>query len=225
MRNIKAIVFDAYGTLYDVNSVVAACEAIWPGKGQAVSQLWRAKQLEYSWLRALMQRYENFRLITEAALRYATRAMGLAVDDATRAHLMEQYLHLQPFPEVLSALMAVKPGRQLVIFSNGSPDLLGPLVVNTGLDRVLDGWISADENQVYKPDPGSYALVTQKLGLTKEQILFISSNPWDVAGSKSFGFNVAWINRSGTVFDELGVGPDLILHNLQELGRHLQPDE
>lgn len=222
MNKIQAVIFDAYGTLYDVHSVIAASEARWPGHGESLSKLWRAKQLEYSWLHSMMERYVDFRAVTVAALEFACESLKVALDDGVRSELMERYLHLNHFPEVPAALRALKPGRKLVIFSNGSPDMLGPLVENTGLGDLLDGWISADEVRVYKPDPRSYRLVTQKLGLSAGQMLFISSNPWDVAGSKNFGFNVAWVNRGNAVFDKLGVSPDLVLGSLAELPAHLQ---
>lgn len=225
MHNIQAVVFDAYGTLYDVHSVVTACEAKWPGHGESLSKLWRAKQLEYSWLQSIMERYVDFRAVTTAALDYACESLKLPLDDGARSELMENYLHLKPFPEVPAALAALKPGRKLVIFSNGSPGMLGPLVANTGLGKLLDGWISADEVRVYKPDPRSYTLVTKKLGLPADQMLFISSNPWDVAGSKAFGFNVAWVNRANAVFDKLGVSPDLVLKSLAELPTRLSQEK
>lgn len=221
MHNIQAVVFDAYGTLYDVHSVIAACEAKWPGHGESLSKLWRAKQLEYSWLHSMMERYVDFRAVTTAALDFACESLKLPLDDGARSELMERYLHLNAFPEVPAALETLKRGRKLMIFSNGSPDMLGPLVENTGLGKLLDGWISADEVRIYKPDPHSYTLVTKKLGLSADQMLFISSNPWDVAGSKNFGFNVAWVNRGNAVFDKLGVSPDVVLKSLAELPAHL----
>jgi 2-haloacid dehalogenase len=221
MHNIQAVVFDAYGTLYDVHSVITACESKWPGQGESLSKLWRAKQLEYSWLHSMMERYVDFRKVTTAALEYACESLNLPLDDGARSELMESYSHLKPFPEVPAALQALKPGRKLVIFSNGSPDMLDSLVANTGLSKLLDGWISADEVRVYKPDPRSYKLATEKLGLPADQMLFISSNPWDVAGSKAFGFQVAWVNRSNAVFDKLGITPDLMVKSLAEIPAHL----
>lgn len=221
MQNIQAVVFDAYGTLFDVHSVLAAAEAAWPGHGAALSGLWRAKQLEYTWLRSLMGRYVDFRSVTADALAYACRSLGLPLTDATRADLLGAYLRLSPFPEVPAALQALKPGRRLVIFSNGSPDMLLPLVSHSGLDRFIDLTISADAAGVYKPDPRSYALVTAALGLPAERMLFVSSNPFDAAGSRAFGFHVAWVNRTGVPFDELGITPNLTVSRLTEIASGL----
>jgi 2-haloacid dehalogenase len=223
VQNIGAVVFDAYGTLYDVHSVLGACEAEWPGQGRAVSQMWRVKQLEYSWLRTLMDRYEPFQVVTADALAYACQALRLPLSDDTRVRLMEQYQRLEVYPEVREALTALGPGRQLVIFSIGSPAMLEPLIEHSGLGKVLTGWLSADEVRLYKPTPGAYALVPSRLEVPAKRTLFVSSNPWDVAGAKNFGFIVAWVNRNGAVFDQLGVTPDLVVSDLsgipEQVGR------
>lgn len=222
MQNIGAVVFDAYGTLFDVHSVVGACEEAWPGQGGAVSQLWRVKQLEYSWLRSLMDRYEPFQVVTAEALEYACKALRLPLTDATRMRLMAQYSRLDLYPEVTEALAALGPGRRLAIFSNGSPAMLEPLVANSGLGEWLTaGWLSADEVRFYKPTPGAYALVPSRLEVPAKRTLFVSANPWDVAGAKNFGFIVAWVNRNGAAFDQLGVTPDLVVTNLSELPEHI----
>jgi 2-haloacid dehalogenase len=221
MQNIGAVVFDAYGTLFDVHSVVGACEAAWPGQGAAVSQLWRVKQLEYSWLRTLMDRYEPFQVVTAEALAYACQALRLPLSDETRAALMAQYTRLELYPEVLEALAALGPGRQVVIFSNGSPGMLEPLMEHSGVGKVLTGWLSADEVRLYKPTPGAYALVPSRLEVPAKRTLFVSSNPWDVAGAKNFGFMVAWVNRTGAVFDQLGLTPDLVVTDLSAIAEHI----
>jgi 2-haloacid dehalogenase len=212
----KALVFDAYGTLFDVHSVIRLCDELWPGKGAALSQLWRTKQLEYTWQRSLMQRYEDFAHVTEAGLRYACRALGLRLDEAQRARLMEAYLHLAPYPEVADSLARLA-GRKLAILSNGSPAMLEPVVANAGLARTLDAVISVDSLRVYKPDPRVYALAVERLGVPTAAIGFVSSNCWDALGAKSFGFRVFWCNRAGAPLDELGVAPDHEMRSLAEL--------
>ena len=211
-----ALVFDAYGTLYDVHSVVALCDRFWPGKGGAVSQLWRTKQLEYTWQRSLMRRYAPFSRITEDGLRYACAALALELSDAQVAALMQQYLKLSPYPEALSALATLR-GRKLAILSNGSPDMLDPLVAASGLDQVLDAVLSVAEVEVFKPDPRVYQIAVDRLGVPKEAIGFVSSNCWDACGAKSFGFRTYWINRAGAPLDALDATPDYTIARLTDL--------
>ena len=209
-----ALVFDAYGTLFDVHSVTAAAEAIWPGKGAALSQLWRTKQLEYTWLRSLMGRYEDFSHVTESALRYACAGLKLPLDDAQRAQLLEGYLHLAPFPEVPAALERLR-GIRLAILSNGSPAMLEPVVFNAGLHGRITDVLSVDAVKVFKPDPRVYRLAVDRLGVPAKAIGFVSSNCWDAIGAKAFGFRTFWVNRAGAPVDEMGVRPD---HELRSLG-------
>jgi len=217
-------VFDAYGTLFDVHSVVALCEQSWPGKGAALSQLWRAKQLEYTWQRSLMGRYENFARITEASLRYACLALGLRVDDERRRSLMGAYLELSTFPEVRDVLAALKASKlKLAILSNGSPAMLRPLVANAGLRGLIGTVISVDRRKIYKPAPAVYRLAVQRMRLPKSAIGFVSSNCWDACGAKSFGFRTFWINRGGAPVDELGAAPDHVIRSLDELPALLRP--
>jgi len=213
---MTALVFDAYGTLFDVHSVIRLCDDLWPGKGERLSQLWRTKQLEYTWQRSLMQRYQDFARVTEAGLRYACAALGLSLSDAQRWQLMDAYLHLATFPEVRETL-ATLSRLQLAILSNGSPAMLDPLVANAGLGGVFKAVISVDELKHYKPAPAVYQLAADRLGLPKERIGFVSSNCWDACGAKSYGFTTFWINRSGAPVDELGASPDHIIHNLTAL--------
>ena len=237
---IKAVVFDAYGTLYDVQSVAAVTEEAFPGYGEIITQIWRIKQLEYSWLRSLMRRYEDFSVLTRESLVYTLRILGLKYDEAVFARLMDKYLHLDLYPDANAALAALK-GRKLAILSNGSSDMLNALVKNSGLDRVLDATISIDSKRVFKPAPETYTLIEEKLGIKPADVLFVSSNPWDACGAKSFGLNVAWIERVTpeamaqacakselvaplTMFkairmqmDELGIRPDYQIHSLSEL--------
>jgi 2-haloacid dehalogenase len=217
-------VFDAYGTLFDVHSVVALCEQSWPGKGAALSQLWRAKQLEYTWQRSLMQRYENFARITEASLRYACLALGLPVDDERRRSLMGAYLELSTFSEVRDVLAVLKASKlRLAILSNGSPAMLRPLVANTGLRGLIGTVISVDQRKIYKPAPAVYRLAVQRMRVPKPAIGFVSSNCWDACGAKSFGFRTFWINRGGAPVDELGAAPDHVIRSLDELPALLRP--
>ena len=218
MPPLRALVFDAYGTLFDVHSVIALCEELWPGKGAALSQLWRAKQLEYTWQRSLMRRYQDFGRVTEAALGYACSAFGLPLDAGRRGRLMNAYRSLAIFPEVRDALQELK-GRQLklAILSNGSPAMLRPVVANAGLRGLITALISVDPKKVYKPAPVVYRLAVEKLRVPKAAIGFVSSNCWDACGAKSFGFRVFWINRTGAPVDALGAPPDHVIKGLDEL--------
>jgi len=210
--SIEALVFDAYGTLYDVHSVMRRCEVCFPGKGAALSQLWRAKQLEYTWQRTLMQRYAPFSTVTRDALAYSCAALGL--DAAPHLEkLMAEYLALAPFPEVPGALSRL--AMKKAILSNGSPDMLEPLVRSSGLR--FDAVLSVDELKVYKPAPQVYELAVRQLHTPKERIGFVSSNCWDALGAKSFGFQVYWINRAGAPVDRLGFAPDREIRSLAEL--------
>jgi 2-haloacid dehalogenase len=210
--SVEALVFDAYGTLYDVHSVMRRCETCFPGKGAQLSQLWRAKQLEYTWQRSLMRRYVPFSTVTREALEYACGFLGLDCAEHMQS-LMAEYLALAPFPEVPKALSRLTMKK--AILSNGSPDLLEPLVRNSGLR--FDAVLSVDELKVYKPTPEVYELAVRRLDLPREQIGFVSSNCWDALGAKSYGFRVYWINRAGAPVDRLGFVPDAEVKSLTEL--------
>jgi 2-haloacid dehalogenase len=218
----RALVFDAYGTLFDVHSVLERCEQFWASKGAQVSQLWRAKQLEYTWQRSLMQRYEPFTRVTRDALAYACEALGLALDEAKAAALMAQYLDLATYPDVPPALEQLKAsGRKLAILTNGSPDMIEPLVNNRGMQGTFDAVLSVDALRIYKPAPQVYELAVKRLGVAARDIGFVSSNCWDALGARSFGFSVYWINRAGAPVDKLGFAPDGILKGLGELAARL----
>jgi 2-haloacid dehalogenase len=210
---IDALVFDAYGTLFDVHSVTQRCESWWPGKGAPLSQAWRAKQLEYTWQRSLMRRYQPFSAVTRDALAWACESLGLALDGEKAQSLMDEYLRLSAFPDVPAALRKLKVKQ--AILSNGSPDMLLSLVSNSKL--FFDAVISVDELKIYKPAPQVYELAVKKLGVPKERIGFVSSNCWDALGAKSYGFTVYWINRAGAPVDRLGFAPDGILKSLGNL--------
>jgi 2-haloacid dehalogenase len=215
---LRALVFDAYGTLFDVHSVVALCEELWPGKGASLSQMWRTKQLEYTWQRSLMRRYENFGRVTLAALRYACEALGLPLDEERCRRLTGAYLRLAAFSEAPAALAELKAMKlKLAILSNGSPAMLRPLVANAGLRGLVGSVISVDQRKIYKPSPDVYRLAVGRLRVPKAAIGFVSSNCWDACGAKSFGFRVFWINRAGAPLDELGAAPDHTIRSLDQL--------
>jgi 2-haloacid dehalogenase len=237
---IKAVVFDAYGTLYDIQSVAEVTEEEFPGYGDIVTQIWRIKQLEYTWLRSLMRRYEDFSVITRDSLAYTLRVLGLEPDPAAFERIIDKYLHLDLYSDAMAALSAMK-NRKLAILSNGSTAMLNTLVANSGFDRVLDAIISIDSKKIFKPAPDAYSLIKSTLRVPPARVLFVSSNPWDACGAKAFGLNVAWIERVTpeamalacvksdvvlpltmfkairTQMDELGLEPDYRIHALSEL--------
>jgi 2-haloacid dehalogenase len=213
---IQAVAFDAYGTLFEVHSVIALCTRKFPGQGAELSKLWRAKQLEYTWLRSLMGRYEDFWRVTESALAFACNSLSLPCPAETRRELMESYLHLDTFPEVRPALDKLAQHR-LAILSNGSPKMLDAGVENAGLKGIFADVISADEVKTYKSSPRVYALVTKHLDAPKNAIAFVSSNFWDIAGAKSYGFWACWVNRRKLPEDELGLRLDVTVDTLDGL--------
>ena len=215
----RALVFDAYGTLFDVHSVLARAEQFWPGKGAALSQLWRTKQLEYTWQRSLMGRYAPFSQITRDALQYACESLLLPRDETRTDALMTEYLSLAPYPEVPQALARLKQGRKLAILTNGSPDMIEPLVRNRGLQQTFDAVLSVDALRIFKPAPAVYAHAVERLATAARDIGFVSSNCWDAIGAKAFGFTVFWINRAGAPVDRTGFAPDRILAGLDEILR------
>jgi 2-haloacid dehalogenase len=240
--NIKAVVFDAYGTLYDIQSVAAVTEETFPDYGDIITQIWRIKQLEYSWLRALMGRYASFATVTQDSLAYTLRVLGLSYEREAFERIIDKYLHLDLYPDAMEALGAMQD-RKLAILSNGSPEMLDALVRNSGLDRVLNATISVDANRIFKPSPLAYSLIETTLAIPPASVLFVSSNPWDACGAKAFGLNVAWIERVTpeamalacvetetlapltmfkalrTQMDELGFAPDHRIRSLAELPR------
>ena len=217
---LDAFVFDAYGTLFDVHSVTALAEALAPGRGAALSQLWRAKQLEYTWLASLMNPSgagrDDFAVITARALDYALASLGIDLAEGERSRLCEGYLVLAPFPDAAPALSALAP-RPRWILSNGTLAMLVPLVRESGLDAHIDGVLSVDAAGIFKPSPRVYQLAVDKLRVAASRIGFVSSNCWDAIGAKTFGFTTFWINRLGAPVDRHGMPPDRIIGTLAEL--------
>lgn len=216
-NEIKALVFDAYGTLFDVHSVAALAERLFPGHGTQVSQLWRTYQLQYSWLRSLMGRYEDFGKLTEDALVVACKTLKLELGAEQRARLIGAYDKLDTFREVKQALQALSR-LPLAILSNGSPRMLRAAVASSGLDGVFREVISVDDAKIYKPSPKVYQLAVDRLKVSeRSKIGFVSSNGWDVSGAAAFGFTTFWINRAGAPMEELGTRPEKILSELTDL--------
>jgi 2-haloacid dehalogenase len=210
MPPTKAVVFDLYGTLYDVHSVARQCDASYPGRGMEISVLWRQKQLEYTWLRSLMGQYIPFEEATRDALVYTCQHLKVApdLDPSTCATLCDAYLRLSPYPEVPDALRGLRDlGLPLAILSNGSAFSINSVVQTSGLQAYFTALLSVEAVGVFKPDFRVYRLACETLGLSAEEVLFVSSNAWDASGAYHFGFNVCWVNRDGKIFDQLGAKP------------------
>jgi 2-haloacid dehalogenase len=215
---ITAFVFDAYGTLFDVHSVTRKADDLFPGRGAELSRAWRTKQLEYTWLRSLMRRYEDFGQVTEASLAWALESLALKADAGARRSLIEEYRRLALFPEVRGALEKLAPGRVLAILSNGHPDMLEAVVDHNGLrDFFRGGILSVHPAGIFKPDPKVYRLAEERLGVPRAVVGFVSSNGWDAAGARAFGFRACWVNRAGAPVERLGDPPDAIVPDLAAL--------
>ncbi|MDJ0956510.1 MAG: haloacid dehalogenase type II [Arenicellales bacterium] len=215
--NIEACVFDAYGTLFDVHSAVARYESRIGARADAVSNLWRLKQLQYTWLRSLMGKHVPFWQLTGDALDYALDAHNIS-DQSLRDDLMSAYMELDAYPEVRDTLSRLKDaGLKTAILSNGSPEMLESGAASAGIADLLDENLSVEEVGIYKPDPRVYQLAVDRLGVAKERISFQSSNAWDAVGAATFGFRVAWINRFGQGRERLTDDPDVELKTLDEL--------
>jgi 2-haloacid dehalogenase len=214
---IKACVFDAYGTLFDVGSAVARGRPILGDKAAALAALWRDKQLQYSWLRSLQRRHADFWQVTGDALDFALQSLGLA-DADLRAKLMEFYRTLDPYPEIAGVLARLKAsGIKTAILSNGTPDMLADAVAHAGIGPLLDWVLSVEEVGIYKTAPEVYQLALDRLGLAARQISFQSSNGWDVYAASAFGMRTVWCNRSGQCAERLPGAPDHVIRSLDEL--------
>jgi len=218
MKNIRGIVFDLYGTLYDVHSVAEYCDNFHPGRGRDISALWRQKQLEYTWLRSLMEAYVDFEHVTQDALVFASRHLKLALDDAAVAALCQEYLRIQPFPEVPAALARLQTmAVPLAILSNGSVNSIRSVAAASRLEQHFSHLISADAAQVFKPHHSVYRLAEQRMQCPRAELLFVSSNAWDASGARHFGYPVCWLNRAGNNFEELSQAPDYVVQGLDQL--------
>jgi 2-haloacid dehalogenase len=218
--NPRAIIFDAYGTLFDVHSVVHRVPGL-SGDLPALSLLWRKKQVEYTWRRALMHRYADFWQVTGEALRSAAHQLRINASEEALDSLMEAYLSPDVFADVRTGLDTLK-GFPLAILSNGSPAMLDAAVRANRLDPYFTHVISVDEVKTYKPSPEVYELGTRTLGQSAEKVLFVSSNAWDAAGAKAFGYRGCWCKRSGEAMDCLGFDPDFTVSRLDEIGSVLE---
>lgn len=217
LSNIKACVFDAYGTLFDVHSAVGAHKARLGKDADKVSLMWRTKQLEYTWLRSLMRDFADFWQVTGDALDYALDAHDIT-DDALRGDLMDAYLELKTYDEVLPVLTKLKQaGYNTAVLSNGATGMLESANRSAGIDKVLDSSLSVDTLRIFKPDPQVYELVTKEFDIEPEQVLFQSSNAWDAAGAAAFGFKVLWVNRFGQRPERLPARPNFEAKDLNYL--------
>jgi 2-haloacid dehalogenase len=214
---VKACVFDAYGTLFDVHAAIAQHRAEAGPEAERFSEIWRAKQLEYSWTITLAGHYVDFWILTERALDYAFARVP-SVDRALRPKLLEAYLKLDPFPEAPNALTELKSrGLRLAILSNGSPRMLNAAVQGSGIGGLLDAVFSVDAVRVYKPRQEVYALVTDGLSIAAQEVVFVSSNRWDIMGAAAFGFRPIWINRAGMPDEYTDRRPTLTVDDLSAL--------
>ncbi len=216
MKNIKAIIFDAYGTLFDVNSAAEKCKGKIGDKWEDFANYWRTTQLEYTWLRSLMNRHKDFWKITEDSLDKSMKFFK--IDNSMRNDLLDLYKVLSPFSEVKETLNKLKKKDfKLAILSNGTPSLLGNLVKNNNLENIFDDIFSIEEVGIFKPDSKVYDLPVNKYNIKKDEILFLSANTWDVSGGGNYGYNSVWVNRNKNIFDNLDYQPLDEIHDLSEL--------
>lgn len=214
-RRIEAIVFDVYGTLLDVSAIGANADVAFPGHGAAIAALWRQKQIEYTMLRTLGDRYADFLQVTNDALGFTLEQLGLSRDAGTMAALLADYRHLRPHPETLAALTALREaGLAMAVLSNGTPDMLDDALGNADVRDLLDAVLSVDPLRRYKIAPDVYRLGTNHFGLPASAILFVSSNGWDIGGAGWFGYTTFWINRAGAATERLGITPDFVGRSL-----------
>ena len=216
MKKIKAIIFDAYGTLFDVNSAAEKCKEKLGDKWEGFANYWRTTQLEYTWLRSLMRRHKDFWQITEDSLDKSMNFYN--IDNSMRSELLNLYKVLSPFTEVRDTLKKLKQSNyKLAILSNGTPDLLNELVVSNQLKDIFDDIFSVEEAGIFKPDSKVYDLPINKYNIEKNEVLFLSANTWDVSGAGNYGYNTVWVNRNNNIFDKLDFKPNKQISNLSEL--------
>ena len=216
MKKIKAIIFDAYGTLFDVNSAAEKCKEKLGDKWEGFANYWRTTQLEYTWLRSLMRRHKDFWQITEDSLDKSMNFYN--IDNSMRSELLNLYKVLSPFVEVRDALKKLKQSNyKLAILSNGTPGLLNELVVSNQLKDIFDDIFSVEEAGIFKPDSKVYDLPINKYNIEKNEVLFLSANTWDVSGAGNYGYNTVWVNRNNNIFDKLDFEPNQQISNLSEL--------
>ena len=221
--SFKAILFDAYGTLFDVYAIAAEAERQFPGQGAALANLWRDKQIEYTRLRTLSDNYQAFDSVTRDALQFACSRLGLALNPQSQAHLMGQYNQLTPFPENLNVLNELKrDGMTLAVLSNGNPEMLDPLIKAAGMDGLFSHVLSAHSVKKFKTAPEVYRLGTSTLGVAAEDCLFVSSNGWDICGAAWFGYPTFWVNRAAAPIEVLGVAPDGEGRSLNDLLQYVR---
>ncbi len=216
MKNIKAIIFDAYGTLFDVNSAAEKCKDKIGDKWEGFANHWRTTQLEYTWLRSLMKRHKDFWQVTEDSLDKSMKAYK--IDFSMRNELLDLYKILSPFKEVPEVLKSLKEKDfKLSILSNGTPTLLDELVKSNNLENIFDDIFSIEEVGIYKPDSNVYDIPIKKYNIKKNEVAFLSANTWDVSGGGNYGFNSIWVNRNNNIFDNLDYKPNLEIKNLLDL--------
>ena len=216
MKNTKAIIFDAYGTLFDVNSAAEKCKDKIGDKWEGFANYWRTTQLEYTWLRSLMKRHKDFWQITEDSLEKSMKKFN--INNNMRNELLNLYKVLSTFSEVKETLQNLKQKNfKLAILSNGTPELLNHLVSTNNLENIFDDIFSIEEVKIYKPDSRVYDLPIKKFKFRKDEIVFLSANTWDVSGAGNYGFNSIWVNRSNNIFDSLDFKPNIEIKSLNEL--------
>ena len=217
MKNVKAIIFDAYGTLFDVNSAAEKCKDKIGDKWEGFANFWRTTQLEYTWLRSLMERHKDFWQITEDSLDKSMKTYK--IDPTMKNELLDLYKSLSPYEEVYEVLIKLKEKNfKLAILSNGTPSLLNELVKSNNLENVFDDLFSIEQVGIYKPDSKVYDMPINKYQIEKNEVYFLSSNTWDVSGGGNYGYNSIWVNRNNNIFDKLDYSPK---HQIKQLGELL----
>ena len=216
MKDIKAIVFDAYGTLFDVNSAAEKCKVKIGDKWEDFANFWRTTQLEYTWLRSLMKKHKNFWHVTEDSLDKSMKAFK--IDSSMKSELLNLYKVLSPYPEVKEVLKTLKEKEyRLAVLSNGTPALLNELVKSNDLENIFDDLFSVEEVRIYKPDSKVYDMPIKKYQIKPDEVAFLSANTWDVSGGGNYGYNAIWVNRNNNIFDNLDYEPKNEIKNLKQL--------